>query len=211
MPHELLKHLDERAARVVHFRDTLKDVPAYLERAETSFRLFKTLRDKVFEEAPRLYETKGILAGLRRAPTLVQVHKDRVKKLIEDEKIAPEVGKPTLKELAALDVTLMVDAEQRKDELTRLAGKLDGYYAAALEALDAIDVTLGQLVHSKSIEEDEEDWSGRGTANGQREVKKPGGGVKRSARAKSNGTAKRKPAVRKPKKSNGASAPGQDG
>ena len=57
--------------------------------------------------------------------------------------------------------------EARKVELQKLAGRIDGVYWAASEALRELSQTLRHYAGQRDAG-DEEDWSGRGTGNNQR-------------------------------------------
>lgn len=206
MPHELLKHLDQRAAKVIRYRQILASAPQFLERAESTFRMFKTLRDKIFDAAPAFYEMKGISSGVKHVVRVNQVHKDRVRKEIEDEKLDPDVGKPIVKELSLLDVSIVSEADLKREEMVKAGGKIDGFYASAEAALDAVEQVIQHFEGLQRAEDEDEDWSGRGTSNGQRPVAGNGMGDAdvtdlAAAREKKNGKKKtsKKKATRKPR------------
>jgi len=173
MPLKLIRHLDEKEREIGPFRAVLKDHPVMLDRAETAHRLYRGLRDKILEEAPKLYELKGLCAGLEAGPGVVRDHQDAVRDALKDEKLEPEVAKPILNTLAAVTDTLQDRHGKNREQVNRLAGTIDGYYNAAVETLKDLARTVLSVVRAE--EEPEEDWSGRGTENGQRPVETKGG------------------------------------
>jgi len=168
MPLKLLAQLDAKLAALGDFHRELADAPVLLDRAETSVRVFRGIRAKLAEAAPNIHELKGLSAGIRQAAPIVQQHAEIVKQRVKDEKMDPALGKELVGVIAAAINSLREGAEARTVELHRAAGKVDGLYAAADSALEDVVATLASFRRSKEAEGEEEDWSGRGTPNGQR-------------------------------------------
>lgn len=167
MPLKILEHLERRARGVEKFEKLLENVPVSLHRAEASERAFSRLRAKIVEIAPTLYELKGLAAGLKAVEKLVRSRQDRVRSEVESERLDPEVGKAIVGELHAVWKSAKMEAKTKLTELARAAGQIDGYYWAAADALDEIARIVAHFERGQRMDEDE-DWSGRGTPNGQR-------------------------------------------
>jgi hypothetical protein len=219
MPLNLIKDLDKKAAASISFRGTLKDAPLQLDRAETAFRMFHALRGKILDGAPDVLELKGYIIGIRQTKKFARERQDAIRAAIKEEEISSEVGKPAIAELAAAVALSMKFATSKQEELSRAGGKLEGYYYAALDALGEIERAIA---HFNSTQEDDDgDWSGRGTENGQRPVEDGGNGASvtpiASARGGKNGkkkkaAVKKKTATRKPRvKKTKAEAPPPEG
>jgi len=202
MPLKLIRHLDAREREIYSYRQLLKESPMMLDRAETSFRAYAKIRDKMFEESPKLLELRGIVAGMNQAAPILQAHQEMVKGHIKDDKVDPVAGKYTVTVIGQMAVGLKGDIIARKDEYQSVVGRLDGLYWAAVNALDEIQNTINQYVRSQSREEEEEsDPLGWGTENGTRPVNGGNGAsVTPIKAAKSKGTTKKKRVVRRVKK-----------
>ena len=170
MPLKLIAQLDAGLLALGDYKRDLAEAPVLLDRVETSVRVFRGIRAQLAEAAPNLHELKGLAAGLRQAGPIAQQHIEIVKAKVRDEKIEPELGKELVGVLAAAVASLHEAAEARTQELTRLAGRLDGLYAAAKSALQEATAARQALERAAEREAEAEDWSGRGTPNGQRPV-----------------------------------------
>jgi hypothetical protein len=173
MPLKLLMQLDAALTALGDYKRDLAEAPVLLDRVETSVRVFRGIRAQLAEAAPNLHEMKGVAAGLRQAGPITQQHIEIVKAAIRDEKVDPAVGKEIISTVSRAVLSLHEAAEDRARELNRLAGKIDGLYAAAKSALSEATAarTALDLAKEREREESEDDWSGRGTPNGQRPVK----------------------------------------
>lgn len=167
MPLKVVDHLDRKAKGSEKFEEVLKDASDSLHRAEASYRAFVRFREKILEETPALYELKGLAAGLEAVERLVRSRQDRIRAEIEAERLDPEVGKVIVAELHAVWKSAKLEARTKRTELARAAGRIDGYYWAGADALDEIGRIIVHFEQGQRIAEDE-DWSGRGTSNGQR-------------------------------------------
>jgi len=163
MPLKLIDHLDKKAAKSVDFRRLLAPAPVSLQRAENAYKMFYRFRGKILEEAPGLYELKGLVAGYGAFEAVLRRHRERVKEEIKQERIEPEVGKPVIQELFSAWGSGKEEMNAKRDELSRLAGKLDGYYWAANTALEEIEDTIAHFQQTERMQDDE-DWSGREAA-----------------------------------------------
>jgi hypothetical protein len=131
-------------------------------------RVFRGIRAQLAEAAPNLHELKGVAAGLRQAGPIAQQHAEIAKAAVRDEKVDPALGKELVSVVARAVLSLHEAAEERTRELNRLAGKLDGLYAAAKAALSEAAAARQAFERARERDAEEEDWSGRGTGNGQR-------------------------------------------
>lgn len=190
MPLKLLAQLDAAMLGIGDYQHELTDAPVLLDRAETSIRVFKEIRAKLAELAPTLHELKGVAAGFRQADPIVRQHSEIVKQKVKDEQLDPALGKELVAIVSAAAFSLREAAEVRTGELNRLAGKVDGLYLAAKTAFAELTNVLDSARRAK--EEESEDWSGRGTENGQRPVEASGNG---------NGKGKVVPLKKSPQKS----------
>ena len=168
MPLKLLANLDAALLALGDYRAELATAPVLLDRAETSVRVFRGIRTQLAEAAPNLHELKGVAAGLRQAGPIVQQHIEIVKQRVKDEKLDPTLGKELIQVLAAAVLSVREAGEARTVELNRAAGKVDGLNIAAASALGDVTATILAFRRAKEAEGEEEDWSGRGTPNGQR-------------------------------------------
>jgi len=177
MPLKLIAQLDAAFVDLGDFRRELAGVPIYLDRAETSARVFREIRGKLAEVAPNLYELKGVAAGLRQAEPVVRQYSEIVKQGIKDEKFDPALGKELISIISRAVDSLREVAESRSMELSRVAGKVDGLYLAAKTAFSELTNVIAANHRAVEVEKDAEDgdWSGRGTENGQRPVGTSGG------------------------------------
>lgn len=194
MPLKLLAQLDAAMLGIGDYQRELADAPVLLDRAETSIRVFKEIRSKLAELAPNLHELKGVAAGFRQADPIVRQHSEIVKQKVKDEQIDPALGKELVAIISSAAFSLREAAEVRTGELNRAAGKVDGLYLAAKTAFAELTSVLESARRAKEAEKEEaeEDWSGRGTENGQRPVEAAGNG---------NGKGKVVPLKKSPQKS----------
>lgn len=177
MPLKLISHLDAAVLGVGDYKRELADAPVLLDRAETAIRVFREIRAKLVELAPTLHELKGVAAGLRQADPIARQHSEIVKQKVKDEQLDPALGKELIAIVSAAALSLREAAEVRTGELNRLAGKVDGLYLAAITAFSELTSVLDAARRAKEVEKEEaEDWSGRGTENGQRPAEAAGNG-----------------------------------
>lgn len=169
MPLRLIAKLDEVRDRVVSFREILADTPDSLARAEAHWVAYEEARAKIFDEVPKLYELRGIVAGLQLAVPSIRGRQEEVKREVEEERISSEAAKVALTVLSAATVSVVSAKDTRRSELARVAGQIDGIFWSAHAALNRISDVLRHFDESVRREDGEDDdWTGRGTDNGQR-------------------------------------------
>lgn len=171
MPTTVLKNLIERAEKLDTWRSRLTGNDLAVVRCEVAFEAYLEARRQIFERARTVSETKGLQGGLKRALPLLQAKQDEIRTLIGENRLDPEVGKGQVKALAEAAFAVKSEVESVREEMMREAGKVDGIAACADAALGKIEAALEN--HERQLRvaaEDDEDWSGRGTAK--RKVKK---------------------------------------
>jgi hypothetical protein len=144
MPIKLLRKLEEKA-RVINYAEVAKDSSNVLERCEYTFRVFETIKKQLEDLAPTIEQLKGIHNGMKRAAPIAAQHKEIWKVQCQNE----EIGKDEfIAKAAVVDKcvqSIMDAAVKQHDELLMTAGKADGLYASADQALKQIEVYLTNL------------------------------------------------------------------
>lgn len=181
---KILRGLIERQEKLGDWRSRLADTPA-LVRVQVIWEMYLDVRTALFDQIQMLFETKGIQAGLKLSGPLLRARQDGLRSAIGEARMDAEDGKLRMTELSAVAASVQQSLEERREEMMRHAGTVDGYVKTATSALEKIEQTLAN--HDRQIraaEEDADNWSGRATENGQRPVKVKGNGVKKTTRKK---------------------------
>lgn len=169
MPLKLIKHLHTRELSLLHFRKDMADAPMELDRAESAYRSFERTMTKIFEEAPKVHELRGLAQGMALAGPSIVSRQEYVKKLIADEKLDAASGKFTVQELGSTAKLIVENQKTKIEEYQKAVGMIDGLYWAAVNALDEVEHFLNRYERSKAMaEEESDDPLGWGTPNGQR-------------------------------------------
>lgn len=153
MPLSKIIHLDEREAEFRGFEDLLEEFPIMLERASSAYRTFIRARDKMLELTSVVYELKGIVAGLALCIPEIVTEQEITRKKIEGEKIDEDIGKDMISALSRAAKLVTEKRRKNYEELKKAAGRLEGFYWSAEDALNELE----RAVKSLDEEEDEED------------------------------------------------------
>lgn len=212
MPLNVLRNLIERAERLGDWRARLAGNPTLLTRLEVAFETYLEARGEIFANAANFSEMKGVQAGLKLAGPKIRAQQEGVKRLIADGGLEAEHGKCAVLQLAKVADAVLSDVDSKREEMMRHAGRIDGLSKIGNSAIDKIETAVANLERQERVaEDDEEDWSGRGTANGQRpvgsgaelleaaglEAPKKNGAKKKATRKKAAKKATRKKASRR--------------
>jgi hypothetical protein len=176
MPLTMLADLDVRIDPIREFRRVLADAPVPLERAESAYEAFVRARGKILEEAKKFHEIRGVVAGLELAGAAILQEKNLVKSELDAGRTDSSTAKRQMTSLSAAATRILQVQESRKEELFKIAGRVDGVYWAAQQSIAELARILRHFASARE-REDDEDWSGRAVAP---PVAAPGNGETRA-------------------------------
>lgn len=198
MPMNKIKGLLAREAALGDWRGRLTSNDFAVVKCEAAYELYREDLDLLFVEAQVVSETKGLQAGLKLAKPELRAVQDENRTKIANAEIEAEVGNAAVKALGKAADGVQRALEGKREEMMRAAGKVDAIEKSAQTALSKIETVVANHERQLRVADDEDDdWSGRGTANGQREV--PAKNGKKTPRKK---TARRKKATKKAEATN---------
>lgn len=174
MPFKTIQNLIERQESLGDWRSKLAGNDTVIMRCEMAFETYLEARSLFFEKAQSISETKGLQGGLKRSKPLLRAKQDEIRILIAENKHDPDVGKSQIQSIAEIAHSVQSHIESEREMMMRHSGSFDGYCKMASSALDKIEIAIAN--HDRQLrmaEDDDEDWSGRGTDNGQRPVEVP--------------------------------------
>jgi hypothetical protein len=160
MPYRLLSKLLE-AESAVNFKALAKDAPHVLERCEVTMLLFKKYKGQIQELAPSLEQLKGLVKGFELATEIAGQHKKILQEACKKQEMSKEEFLDKAQLVDAVCQSLKEGAENRKEELLKAAGRIEGMFTSAMGALEQIRGFLQNLETQRAFMEANPDMFGK--------------------------------------------------
>lgn len=153
MPFKLIQKLEEEQGKI-QYEEATKDAANVRYKCDAAMASYRRLRDAIKELAPLVEQTKGLAKGMELSVPIVNQFKVLVRSSYEKEELDKETASAQIQLLVKVELALVDSARQKKDELIRAAGKVDGIYEAALKNLEQVrDYLQGHARQVRFMEE----------------------------------------------------------
>jgi hypothetical protein len=168
MPLNRIAKLEAKLDTMKEFRTLLADVPTSLARCEAHEKMFQTMKGKLYDLVPKVYELNGIKGGLELSVPLVGQQKTIIKAELDkgelpnggtDETDATAIARGQIARIAAAQKTVLDVVEKQKGEVAKARGVFDGFAAAAEESIKEIDAIV--TLHRRHLRVEEEEAAER--------------------------------------------------
>jgi hypothetical protein len=166
---KLIKDLDAKAKKLDYEKQAADD-PRTVERCEYTMRIYTVLREQLEQLAPNIEQLKGLVKGFQLAQTIVGQHKELFKKEYEAERLTKDDFREKCAVVDACIESLTGAYQDRKEELYRSAGKADGVYSSAIQALEHVEKYLLNLEQQRRFMDDNPTFADKSNGEPQKEV-----------------------------------------
>lgn len=158
MPFKLISRLEEKNNKEVgDYKTKLEGDEKSITNADILFQMYLEFRNKIMESSSsiKIYETKGIICGLKLSEKYINIGKNNIKKEVNEEKIEVQVGKKVISELDNVWKDIKnTEIKSKESELDKIIGKVDAYFESASICLDKIKILIDKYNRYKRIEEE---------------------------------------------------------
>lgn len=153
MSFKMLQNLEEIVAKL-NYEEATKDALNVRAKCDAAMASYRRLRDALKELTPIVEQNRGLTRGLELSVPIVGQFKVLVKSALEKDELDKEAAVAQIQLLTKVETALIDSSRQRKEELIRALGRMDGIYEAAVKNLDQIkDYLTGLSRQSRFMDE----------------------------------------------------------